>query len=71
MVTLFVAPLVILQSKATFILIKTEGKRMKNFFLYLAVGGIFYTAFTSSLQDMTKADCLAGVQAACTEVAKW
>tara|TARA_R100000664_G_C2687020_1_gene92661 strand:- start:114 stop:248 length:135 start_codon:yes stop_codon:yes gene_type:complete len=44
---------------------------MRNFFLYLAVGGIFYTAFTSSLQDMTKADCLAGVQAACTEVAKW
>ena len=44
---------------------------MRNFFLYLTVGGIFYTAFTSSLQDMTKADCLAGVQVSCTEVAKW
>ena len=44
---------------------------MKHFLLYLAVGGILYTALTSSLQDMTKADCRAGIEAACQEVAKW
>jgi len=44
---------------------------MKHLLLYLAVGGIFYTALTSSLQDMTKADCRAGVELACQEVAKW
>ena len=44
---------------------------MKNFFIYLVIGGITYTALTSTLQDMTKADCRSGVLAACQEVAKW
>ena len=44
---------------------------MKHFLLYLAVGGILYTALTSSLQDMTIPDCRAGVELACQEVAKW
>ena len=44
---------------------------MKHLFLYLVIGGITYTALTSTLQDMTKADCRSGVLAACQEVAKW
>ena len=44
---------------------------MKNLFLYLAVGSILFAAFDSSLKDMTKADCQAGIELACVEVAKW
>ena len=44
---------------------------MKHLFLYLAMGGILFTALTSTLQDMTKAGCRAGVELACQEVAKW
>ena len=44
---------------------------MKHLFLYLAMGGILFTALTSTLQDMTKADCRSGVLAACQEVATW
>ena len=44
---------------------------MKHLFLYLAVGSIMFTALDSSLKDMTKADCRAGVELACKEVAKW
>ena len=44
---------------------------MKHLFLYLAMGGILFTALTSTLQDMPKADCRSGVLAACQEVAKW
>jgi len=44
---------------------------MKNFFLYLVLGGLFYTTLNTSLADMTKADCRSGIQAACVEVAKW
>ena len=44
---------------------------MRHLFLYLAVGSILLTAFDSSFKDMTKADCRAGVELACQEVAKW
>ena len=44
---------------------------MRHLFLYLAVGSILFTAFDSSLKDMTKADCRSGVLAACQEVEKW
>lgn len=44
---------------------------MKHLFLYLAVGSILFTAFDSSLKDMTKIDCNAGIELACKEVAKW
>ena len=44
---------------------------MRHLFLYLAVGSSLFTAFAASLKDMTKADCRAGVELACQEVAKW
>ena len=44
---------------------------MKHLFLYLAVGSILFTAFDSFLKDMTKADCQAGIELACVEVARW
>ena len=44
---------------------------MKHFYLFLVVGGLFYTTLNTSLADITKADCRAGIQAACVEVAKW
>ena len=43
---------------------------MKNSFLFLCVAAIFYIALDSSLTDMTKADCQAGVQLACKELSK-
>ena len=41
---------------------------MKHFLLYIAVGGILFTALDSTLTDMTIADCNAGVEAACREL---
>ena len=43
---------------------------MKNLFLFLCIGSIFYLALDSSLTDMTKADCQAGVEKACIELQK-
>jgi len=43
---------------------------MKNLFFFLCVGAIFYTALDSSLTDMTKADCQAGIQLACEQIKK-
>ena len=43
---------------------------MKHFLLYIAIGGIFFTAFDSTLTDMTIADCQAGIQKACEELKK-
>ena len=43
---------------------------MRHLFLYLAIGAIFFTAFDSTLTDMTIADCQAGIQAACKELKK-
>tara|TARA_Y100001938_G_scaffold60343_1_gene84101 strand:+ start:81 stop:212 length:132 start_codon:yes stop_codon:yes gene_type:complete len=43
---------------------------MKNLFFFLCVGAIFYTALDSSLTDMTKADCHAGIQLACEQIKK-
>ena len=36
----------------------------------LAFGGACFFAVSSSLQQMTHADCQAGIQAACDELAK-
>jgi len=44
--------------------------RLQNFSLWLVVGAIFTIAMNSTLYDMTVADCNAGIQAACEEVAK-
>tara|TARA_B100000212_G_scaffold341117_1_gene323377 strand:- start:1167 stop:1310 length:144 start_codon:yes stop_codon:yes gene_type:complete len=44
--------------------------RLQNFSLWLVVAAIFTIAMNSTLYDMTVADCNAGVQAACEEVAK-
>ena len=44
---------------------------MKHSYLFLVVCGLFYTTLNTSLADMTKADCRAGIEAACIEVAKW
>tara|TARA_Y100000361_G_C10956628_1_gene236607 strand:- start:290 stop:442 length:153 start_codon:yes stop_codon:yes gene_type:complete len=33
--------------------------------MFAAVGGIFFLALTSTLDDMTRSDCNYGVQAAC------
>ena len=43
---------------------------MKNFLLYMAVGGILFTAFDNSFTKMTIADCNAGIEAACKELKK-
>jgi len=43
---------------------------MKHFLLYIAFGLISFTAFDSTLTDMTIADCQAGIQAACRELEK-
>ena len=36
--------------------------------MFAAVGGIFFFALTSTLDDMTRRDCDLGVQAACEEL---
>ena len=41
---------------------------MKHLFLYFAIGAIFFTAFDSTLTDMTIADCQAGILRACEEL---
>ena len=45
-------------------------KKMKHFLLYIAVGGILFTALDSTFTQMTIADCNAGVQLACDELKK-
>lgn len=45
---------------------------MRTFFAFttlcLSLGAGFWFALTSSLTDMTRADCLAGVQRACDQL---
>ena len=43
---------------------------MQNFLMMLAASGVFYTAISSTLYDMTVVDCNAGVELACKEVNK-
>jgi len=43
---------------------------MKNLFLYLAVGFISYTAFSSSLEKSTQIHCNSGIERACQALAK-
>jgi len=43
---------------------------MKNLFLYMAVGFISYTAFSSSLDKSTQIHCSNGIQRACAALAK-
>jgi len=44
---------------------------MQNFLMMLAASGLFYTALSSTLYDMTVTDCNAGIELACKEVNKW
>ena len=48
----------------------TRGSIMQNFFMMLAASGLFYTALSSTLYDMTVTDCNAGIELACKEVNK-
>tara|TARA_R100000781_G_scaffold68332_1_gene43022 strand:- start:223 stop:348 length:126 start_codon:yes stop_codon:yes gene_type:complete len=41
---------------------------MQNFLMMVAASGVFYTALSSTLYDMTVADCNAGVELACKEL---
>jgi len=43
---------------------------MRNFLLMFAVSGLFYTTLSGTLYDMTVADCNAGIEAACKEIAQ-
>jgi len=43
---------------------------MPNFLMMLAASGLFYTALSSSLYDITVIDCNAGIELACKEVNK-
>ncbi len=43
---------------------------MRNFFLMIAMSGLFYTTLSGTLYDMTVADCNAGVVKACEEIAR-
>ena len=43
---------------------------MSNFLMMLAASGLFYTALSTSLYDMTVNDCNAGIEIACKEVNK-
>tara|TARA_R100001591_G_scaffold46675_1_gene57459 strand:- start:483 stop:614 length:132 start_codon:yes stop_codon:yes gene_type:complete len=43
---------------------------MKHFLLYIAMGGILFTALDSTFTQMTTADCNAGVEFACEELNK-
>jgi hypothetical protein len=38
--------------------------------MFAAIGGIFFFALTSTLDDMTQRDCDLGIQAACEELKK-
>ena len=44
---------------------------MQNFLMILSATGLFYTALSSTLYDMTVTDCNAGIVLACKEVNKW
>ena len=48
----------------------TGGSIMQNFLMMLAASGLFYTALSSTLYDMTVTDCNAGIEIACKEVNK-
>ena len=48
----------------------TRGSIMQNFLMMLAASGLFYTALSSTLYDMTVTDCNAGIELACKEVNK-
>jgi len=41
---------------------------MSNFLMMLAASGVFYTAISSTLYDMTVTDCNAGIELACKEL---
>ena len=43
---------------------------MQNFLMMLAASGLYYTALSSTLYDMTVTDCNAGIELACKEVKK-
>ena len=43
---------------------------MRNFFLMIAMAGLFYTSLSGTLYEMTVADCNAGVVKACEEIAR-
>ena len=43
---------------------------MSNFLMILATTGLFYTALSSTLYDMTVTDCNTGIELACKEVNK-
>ena len=43
---------------------------MQNFLMILASTGLFYTALSSTLYDMTITDCNAGIELACKEINK-
>tara|TARA_R100000773_G_scaffold39148_1_gene34510 strand:- start:189 stop:320 length:132 start_codon:yes stop_codon:yes gene_type:complete len=43
---------------------------MKHFLLYIAMGGILFTALDSTFTQMTTADCNSGIQLACKELKK-
>ena len=46
------------------------GSIMQNFLMILSATGLFYTALSSTLYDMTVTDCNAGIELACKEVNK-
>ena len=48
----------------------TGGSIMQNFLMMLAASGLFYTALSSTLYDMTVTDFNAGIEIACKEVNK-
>ena len=43
---------------------------MQNFLMILATTGLYNTALSSTLYDMTVTDCNAGIELACKEVNK-
>ena len=43
---------------------------MQNFLMILSATGLFYTALSSTLYDMTVTDCNAGIELACKEINK-
>ena len=43
---------------------------MQNLLMILATTGLFYTAISSTLFDMTVTDCNAGIELACKEINK-
>jgi len=43
---------------------------MQNLLMMLAASGLFYTALSSSLLDMTVTDCNAGIELACNAISR-